>query len=52
LYNELEEDDPRVILYQTHPLIASDIRELGVFLDRYDTNKEVHLSRNERKKCH
>jgi hypothetical protein len=41
LYNELEEDDPRVILYQTHPLIASEIRELGVFLDRYDTNKEV-----------
>jgi len=40
-YNELEEDDPQVLLYQHHPLIASEVRELGVFLDRYDTNKEV-----------
>eukprot|EP01120_Amphizonella_sp_Union-15-10_P000682 TRINITY_DN10714_c0_g1_i1.p1 TRINITY_DN10714_c0_g1~~TRINITY_DN10714_c0_g1_i1.p1 ORF type:complete len:292 (+),score=42.62 TRINITY_DN10714_c0_g1_i1:151-1026(+) len=40
-YNELEEDDPQVLLYQNHPAIAKEVRELGVFLDRYDTNKEV-----------
>eukprot|EP01121_Diplochlamys_sp_Union-15-3_P000316 TRINITY_DN1029_c0_g2_i2.p1 TRINITY_DN1029_c0_g2~~TRINITY_DN1029_c0_g2_i2.p1 ORF type:complete len:311 (+),score=39.69 TRINITY_DN1029_c0_g2_i2:154-1086(+) len=40
-YNELEEDDPQVVLYQQHPVIATKVRELGVFLDRYDTNKEV-----------
>lgn len=40
-YNELEKDDPQIDLYQRHPLISSEIRQLGVFLDRYDTNKDV-----------
>jgi len=40
-YNELEPDDPQVSWYQNHPLLASDIRLLGTFLDRFDTNSEV-----------
>lgn len=40
-YNELEENDPQIDLYQRHPLIASEIKQLGVFLDRYDTNNNV-----------
>jgi len=40
-FNDLEEGDPLVAKYQTHPFIGQNIRELGVFLDRYDTSKEV-----------
>lgn len=40
-YNELEENDPQIDLYQRHPLIASEIKQLGVFLDRYDTNNNI-----------
>jgi len=40
-YNELEEDDPAVTMYQFNPVIGDKIRELGVLLDRYDTTKEV-----------
>jgi len=40
-YNELEEDDPVVTMYQFNPVIGDKIRELGVLLDRYDTTKEV-----------
>jgi len=40
-FNELEEEDPLVLSYQFHPIIGKHIRELGVFLDRYDTIKEV-----------
>jgi len=40
-YNELEPEDPQVPWYQNHPLLASDIRLLGTFLDRFDTNSEV-----------
>jgi hypothetical protein len=40
-YNGLEEEDPLVLSYQFNPVIGKQIRELGVFLDRYDTQKEV-----------
>jgi len=40
-YNDLEEGDPLVASYQTHPIIGKNIRQLGIFLDRYDTSKEV-----------
>jgi len=40
-YNELEEEDPVVTMYQFNPIIGDKIRELGVLLDRYDTTKEV-----------
>ncbi len=40
-FNNLEEDDPMVESYQLSPAIGEQIRELGVFLDRYDIIKEV-----------
>jgi len=40
-YNELEEDDPVVTMYQFNPVFGDKIRELGVLLDKYDTPKEV-----------
>jgi len=40
-YNELDEDDPVVTMYQYNPVIAEKVRELEVLLDRYDTTKEV-----------
>lgn len=40
-FNELEEDDPLVAKYQLNQAIGGKIRDLGVFLDRYDTSKEV-----------
>jgi len=40
-YNQLEDDDPVVTMYQFNPVIGDRIRELGVLLDRYDTTKEI-----------
>lgn len=40
-YNELDSEDPQVSFYQNHNLIAPEIRKLGAFLNRYDTNDEV-----------
>eukprot|EP01127_Copromyxa_protea_P014661 TRINITY_DN4130_c0_g1_i1.p1 TRINITY_DN4130_c0_g1~~TRINITY_DN4130_c0_g1_i1.p1 ORF type:complete len:291 (+),score=40.27 TRINITY_DN4130_c0_g1_i1:55-927(+) len=40
-YNELDSEDPQVLFYQQHDLIAPEIQKLGVFLNHYDTNKEV-----------
>lgn len=40
-YNELDPDDPQLLSLQLDPVIATEIRELGVFIDRYDTEKGV-----------
>jgi len=40
-YNELEDDDPVLLMYQFNPIIGERIRELGALLDKYDTTKEV-----------
>jgi hypothetical protein len=44
-YNELDSEDPQVSFYQNHNLIAAEIRKLGVFLNRYDTQDEVGFSK-------
>lgn len=40
-YNQLDADDPQILSLQLDPIIAPEIRELSVFLDRYDTEKGV-----------
>eukprot|EP01117_Protostelium_nocturnum_P010179 TRINITY_DN3639_c0_g2_i1.p1 TRINITY_DN3639_c0_g2~~TRINITY_DN3639_c0_g2_i1.p1 ORF type:complete len:230 (-),score=77.78 TRINITY_DN3639_c0_g2_i1:422-1111(-) len=43
-YNKMEEDDPLVPVFRLHPLIGEEIFKFGIFLDRFDTNKEVICS--------
>jgi len=43
-YNKLEERDPLVSLFRLHPVIGNEVYKFGVFLDRYDTNKEAICS--------
>ena len=43
-YNKMEETDPLVAIFRLHPLIGEEICKFGIFLDRYDTNKEVICS--------
>lgn len=50
-YNELDAEDPQVSFYQQHTLIAPEIRKLGVFLNRYDTNEEVSVLLATRADC-
>eukprot|EP01122_Echinamoeba_exundans_P014016 TRINITY_DN6262_c0_g1_i1.p1 TRINITY_DN6262_c0_g1~~TRINITY_DN6262_c0_g1_i1.p1 ORF type:complete len:360 (+),score=41.03 TRINITY_DN6262_c0_g1_i1:244-1323(+) len=40
-YNELDADDPQILSLQLDPVVAPEIRELSVFVDRYDTEKGV-----------
>jgi len=40
-YNDCEIDDPILPLLRLDPEMGDKIRDLGFFLDRYDTNKEV-----------
>jgi hypothetical protein len=40
-YNHMEETDPRVGLYRTHPVWGPDIVDFGIFLDRFDAMKDV-----------
>eukprot|EP01119_Soliformovum_irregulare_P025987 TRINITY_DN9773_c0_g1_i2.p2 TRINITY_DN9773_c0_g1~~TRINITY_DN9773_c0_g1_i2.p2 ORF type:complete len:156 (-),score=21.61 TRINITY_DN9773_c0_g1_i2:136-603(-) len=43
-YNRMEENDPLVAVFRLHPLLGEEIYKFGIFLDRYDTNKEVICS--------
>jgi hypothetical protein len=43
-YNKIDEDDPLVAVFRLHPLLGEEIYKFGIFLDRYDTNKEVICS--------
>jgi len=43
-YNKMEEQDPLVAVFRLHPLIGEEVFKFGIFLDRYDTNKEVICS--------
>ncbi|PRP82281.1 hypothetical protein PROFUN_06293 [Planoprotostelium fungivorum] len=43
-YNKMEEEDPLVAVFRLHPLIGEEVYKFGLFLDRYDTNKEVICS--------
>jgi len=40
-YNKIEESSPLVALFRLHPIIGEEVQKFGVFLDRYDTKKEV-----------
>lgn len=40
-YNALEEDDPLVPMFRLHPVLGEEFFKFGIFLDRFDTNKEV-----------
>lgn len=40
-YNQLEQDDPKINLYQLNPVWGPAIKEFGFFWERYDSNKEV-----------
>lgn len=39
-----KETDPLVAVFRLHPVIGDEIEKFGVFLDRWDTNKEVICS--------
>jgi len=41
MYNSLDENHPFVPVFRFHPLIGELICKFGVFLDRFDTDKEV-----------
>lgn len=43
-YNKLDEDDPLVAVFRLHPLLGEEVYRFGIFLDHYDTNKEVLCS--------
>jgi len=43
-YNQIDEDDPLVAVFRMNPVIGQEVYKFGVFLDRYDTNKEVICS--------
>jgi hypothetical protein len=43
-YNKMEESDPLVAVFRLHPVIGEEVYKFGIFLDRYDTNKEVHTN--------
>jgi len=43
-YNKMEENDPLVAVFRLHPVIGEEVYKFGIFLDRYDTNKEVICS--------
>jgi len=40
-YNRMEDEDPRVMLYRSHPVWGADIVDFGIFLDRFDAMKDV-----------
>jgi len=40
-YNDIDEDDPRVLWYLNHPTYGKDVRKLGAFLDKYDANNQI-----------
>jgi len=40
-YNHMEEGDPKVLMYRMHPMYGEEFAKFGIFLDYYDTAKNV-----------
>jgi len=40
-YNKMEETDPRFPFYYCHPLYGDEVQTFGLFLDKWDTAKDV-----------